>query len=161
MILYYCAKHFTRFFNKKPTAGQIRSLCDFKVLQSISVFSFMKNIRSYSCRLCMAEKSCIVTAKKNSTLINSDSEIYGPCRHRSKFHRFLSTCDCTDEHGECEKGKCPNAMAAHREARKKAKKAEREKAKKAGKKTVELARLRIPLSTIDENSCSQFCGFIR
>ena len=47
-------------------------------------------------------------------------------------------------------------MCAHKEARKKAKKAEREKAKKAGKRTVRVARLRIPLSTIDENNCSQF-----
>lgn len=98
--------------------------------------------------------------KMKYPLINSDTEIYSPCRHKSKFYRFLATCNCTDEHDECEKGKCPTDMCAHKEARKKAKKSEREKAKKEGKKTVRVARLRILLSTIDENSCSQFCGFI-
>ena len=57
------ASHFSRSFNEKPTAGQIRSLCDFKILQSVSVFSFMKNIRSYSCRLYMEEKRWLVKQK--------------------------------------------------------------------------------------------------
>ena len=114
-------RHFTRFFKGKPTAEEIRSLCDFKVLQSVSVFSFLKNIRSYSCRLCMAEKKWIVKTKRKSPLINADSEIYGPCRHLSKPPRFLATCSCTDEHGECENGKCPIGIRIHKEAVKKAK----------------------------------------
>ena len=154
------ARHFSRFFSTKPTAGQIRSLCDFKILESVNVFSFMKNVRSYSCRLCMAEKCWIVKSKQKYSLINSDTEIYGPCRHKSKFHRFLATCDCTDEHGECEKGKCPIAMLRHREARKKAKKAERDKAKKTSEKGRK-RNSRVPLRTLTFDDNVQICRYIR
>ena len=118
----------------------------------------MKNIRSYSCRLCMAEKSWIVKSRTRCSLINSDSEIYGPCRHKSKFHRFLATCDCTDEHGECEKGKCPIAMLKAKKARKAAKKAERE-AKKA--KSAKERKATIPLQTLDMNQNNMICQLIR
>ena len=49
----------------------------------------------------MEEKVEILKAKKNNprTLINENSDIYGPCRHRSKFHRYR----CTDELCESEK----------------------------------------------------------
>ena len=83
------ARHFSRFFTAKPTAGQIRSICDFKIIQSVILFSFSKNIRSYSCKLCMAEKTWLIKGKKQNSLINVDPEIYGPCRHESKFPRFL------------------------------------------------------------------------
>ena len=66
--------------------------CKFKVLKEICPFSFMKNVRTHECRLCLAEKSAIVEARlKGKNLINDNSEIYGPCRHISKFHRFPST----------------------------------------------------------------------
>ena len=121
----------------------------------------MKNIRSYSCRLCMAEKSWIVRSKTKYALINSDTEIYGPCRHKSKFHRFLATCDCTDEHGECEKGKCPTAMLRDKMAKKEAKKAEREKAKIADKNKNKKKKPRAPLRTLTQNSGNQICRLIR
>ena len=98
------AKHFTRHFNENPTYREIRDLCSFKILQTVNPFSFMKNVRSYECRLCLAEKSWIVKMKQAKNIINENSEIYGPCRHRAKFHRFLHSC--TDEsHIGDEKGK--------------------------------------------------------
>lgn len=53
----------------------------------------------------MAEKTW--TVKTKSPLINMDSEIYGTCRHESKFHIFLATCECTDKHWGCENSKYP------------------------------------------------------
>ena len=61
----------------------------------------MKKVRTNECRLCMAEKCEIVTGKmKGVKLLNENFEIYGPCKHRTRFHRFRST----DEHqARCEK----------------------------------------------------------
>ena len=97
----YFAKHKVRHFDSKPTAGQVRDLCTFEIIRTINPFSFMRGIRTYECRLCMEEKVEILKAKKNNprTLINENSDIYGPCRHRTKFHRYL----CTDELCESEK----------------------------------------------------------
>ena len=49
----------------------------------------------------MEEKVEILKAKMDNpgTLINESSDIHGPCRHRSKFHRYLFT----DELCESEK----------------------------------------------------------
>ena len=63
----------------------------------------MKNIRSYSCKLCLAEKTWLVKGKRGKNFINADSEIYGPCRHNAKFHWLLDPS--TDENGKFEKGK--------------------------------------------------------
>ena len=95
------AKHMVRHFDSIPKAGQIRDLCTFEIIRAINPFSFMRGIRTYECRLCMEEKVEILKAKKNNprTLINENSDIYGPCRHRTKFHRYL----CTDELCESEK----------------------------------------------------------
>ena len=94
------AKHFAGHFSTKPTTGQIRELCEFKILSRINPFSFTKGIRTHGCRLCMAEKAALVSEKyKGKNLINDNYEIYGPCRHRSKFHRF----PCTDERNRREK----------------------------------------------------------
>ena len=95
------AKHFVRHFNSQPTAGQIREKCEFKIIRTINPFSFMRGIRTFECRLCMEEKIEIVEAKQNNprNLMNDNSDIYGPCRHRTKFHRFQRT----DELCESEK----------------------------------------------------------
>ena len=49
----------------------------------------------------------IVRTKREANLINENSEIYGPCRHRAKFHRFLDL-SCTDERVKREKGSSAN-----------------------------------------------------
>ena len=112
----------------------------------------------------MAEKKWIVKTKRKSPLINADSEIYGPCRHLSKPPRFLATCSCTDEHGECEKGKCPIAIKIHKEAVKKAKREAREKAKLVKKtskaKKAKPVKPRKPLTTVHMNG-PVLCRLIR
>ena len=153
------ARHFSRYFNSKTTAGQIRSLCDFKVLQSVNLFSFIKNICSYSCRLCMAEKIWIVNSKTKYSLINLDLEIYGPYRHKSKLHWFLDTCNWTYENGECEIGKCPIAMIKVKQAKKEVKTVERE-AKKAKSTKGKKKKAIFPLYTLDQNQNNLFCHLI-
>ena len=96
------AKHFAQHFDSKPTPAEIRAKCDFSVLQQVNPFSFMKRVRTYNCILCLGEKSWIAKKRQKFRIINENSEIYGSCKHRAKFHRFSS---CTDEHGECEKSR--------------------------------------------------------
>lgn len=86
------AKHFVRHFKKKPSAAEVREKCQFRVLKMVNPFSYMKKVRSYECKLCMAEKVTIISRFKEwKRIINANSEIYGPCRHNSRFHRFQST----------------------------------------------------------------------
>ena len=95
------AKHFVRHFISQPKAGQIREVCNLKILYTFNPFSFTRGARTFECRLCMGEKMEILDARKKNAkcLINKNSDIYGPCRHRTKFHRF----PCTDELCESKK----------------------------------------------------------
>ena len=96
------AKHMIQHFTRKPTNEKIRNLCKFQVINSINPFSFTKKARSHDCRLCLAEKSKLVWKRLNKVpLMNANSEIYGPCRHNPRFHRFPKKR--TDELGESEK----------------------------------------------------------
>ena len=52
----------------------------------------------------MQERLAIYKAMKNDKqnkekiLVNSSAELYGVCRHRSKFHRYIKSHNpCTDE----------------------------------------------------------------
>ena len=46
----------------------------------------------------------IVEARlKGKALMNDNSEIYGPCRHISKFHRFPSTDERSSEKGKIDR----------------------------------------------------------
>ena len=59
-------------------------------------------MRTPECKLCMAEKCELVSRlHKGKRVMNANSEIYGPCRHKARFHRFHQS---TDERGEREKG---------------------------------------------------------
>ena len=50
----------------------------------------MKTFGKNSCTLCMRERCFILDSwnQDKSKLINSKSEIFGGCRHRTKFHRL-------------------------------------------------------------------------
>ena len=123
----------------------------------------------------MAEKTWVTKTKRQHALINADSKKYGPCRHESKFPRFLPTfCHCTDEHGECEKGKCPIAIEKFKEEKKrqareakaaaKAKALEAEnpaKAKCKSKKVAPAQPPRKPLRTLQNGNEPILCQFIR
>ena len=53
----------------------------------------MKSFGKRTCVLCMKERLEILKRSKENPeqLINSRGEIYGACRHKTKFHRFKSS----------------------------------------------------------------------
>ena len=94
------ARHFLKHFKKKPSNEDIRKISTHRVLHRVSPFSFCKKAQSYDCSLCMMEKHFLVKRRLDKEKpMNDNSEIYGTCRHRPKFHRFHDT----DERGKREK----------------------------------------------------------
>ena len=61
----------------------------------------MKSFQTVGCTLCMKERIHILKQlqKDPESVINSRHEVYGACRHRTKFHRFHlnSSLSSTDE----------------------------------------------------------------
>ena len=98
------AKHFSQHLyslkdrkeNKQVTANDVRQITRVKVLWQGRAVSCMKTFGKVTCRLCMQERleihKALLTEKKNKTfqLINSAHELYGACRHKTRFHRFES-----------------------------------------------------------------------
>ena len=84
--------HFATHFigRDKITVGQIRPIISVEILWQGNPIGCMKTFSKRTCVLCMRERSFIYdNYKKNKKkLINSRSEIYGGCRHKTKFHRF-------------------------------------------------------------------------
>ena len=59
-----------------------------------NAISCMKSFGRYNCRLCMQERLEIYKASRQDSanseesIINSATESYGACRHKTKFHRY-------------------------------------------------------------------------
>ena len=53
-----------------------------------------KLFRKLNCTLCMKERIQILKYSKRdpNSVINSNSEIYGACRHKPRFHRYRPNC---------------------------------------------------------------------
>ena len=66
----------------------VRSMMKFEVLWKGDTLSCIHNFNSFNCHLCMAEKMEILKANfsERSRTINKCEEIFGTCRHNSKFH---------------------------------------------------------------------------
>ena len=62
-----------------------------EILWKGNIISCVKSIGKRNCELCMKEKMEILNKWETNpnTLINSRSEIFGGCRHKPKFHRYL------------------------------------------------------------------------
>ena len=79
------------------------------ILWEGNAISCMKSFGTLTCRLCMAERLAILDKSRNDkeNLINSCGEIYGACRHKSKFHRYTMNITSTDDGYNPEKsGEC-------------------------------------------------------
>ena len=63
-----------------------------------------KTFGTINCALCMKERLEILKFSKNTPhlLINSSTEFYGACRHKPRFHRYLTT-NCTKIHSTDDK----------------------------------------------------------
>ena len=80
---------------KDVSIGDIRAIVDVDILWKGNPINHMKKFGSINCGLCMRERLAILAAMRedrlNNTnlLINASGELYGTCRHRTRFHRFL------------------------------------------------------------------------
>ena len=104
------AKHFAQHFEEPPKPKEIREVMELNIIKKLNPISVSKSFKKMSCRLCMAERLEILkrTKFKPQTLINSSSEIYGACRHKTKFHRYVKhATPSADELGKSERV-CPS-----------------------------------------------------
>ena len=81
-----------------------------KVIWKGNAISCGKSYGKLNCQLCMNKRIAILNnIRKGKRLnqmlsINSNSEIYGACRHRPKFHRFTCCPPSADEGWSPERG---------------------------------------------------------
>ena len=76
-----------------------------RVLWQGKSISTAKTFGARHCTLCDHERLAILQRLKENPnkLINSCDEIFGSCRHKTKFHRYVSTDSSTDDSTEEEK----------------------------------------------------------
>ena len=90
------AKHFAQHHNNretKLTIGEARKHVSVTILWHGNPISCNKSFGRLSCSLCMKERLKILEYSKENPnyIINSNSEFYGACRHKPKFHRYAKT----------------------------------------------------------------------
>ena len=88
------ARHFGQHYTKgdKPSNPELRKKMKYQILWQGDPISCMKTFGKLNCSLCMRERIEILKAQQlpsSHLLINSNNEIFGACRHKTKFHRFL------------------------------------------------------------------------
>jgi hypothetical protein len=88
------ARHFAKHVMEgevKPTNGDLRKIMKYEILWQANPISAMKTFGKLNCALCMRERVEILRAHQQDelSLINCNLEIFGACRHKTKFHRFL------------------------------------------------------------------------
>ena len=101
------AKHFAEILQnfKNPSPEIQRNGIESKVLWQGNPISAVKTFGSPICVLCNKERLAILkqSREKPNLLINSCSEIYGACRHKPRFHRYISARDSTDDSNRMKK----------------------------------------------------------
>ena len=102
------ASHFAQHFNKGDSVSrsEVRKLLDVEIIWQGKPISCMKTFGKNTCSLCMRERCCILDAcnENPKKLINSKSEIYGGCQHRTRFHRLVrNNTTSTDDGAKPEK----------------------------------------------------------
>ena len=98
------AKHFASHFqkNEKIATKDVRAKVTMGILWKGNPISCSKSFGKLNCSLCMKERLLILKAlgdKKEKRLINSNNELYGACRHKSKFHRYTNTTNSNTDDG--------------------------------------------------------------
>ena len=87
------ALHHTSQRTTKLTIGEARKKVSVSILWQGNPISCNKSFGKLNCSLCMKERILILKySRENPNLvINSNSEFYGACRHKPKFHRYATT----------------------------------------------------------------------
>ena len=96
------AKHFghqLQNFKSTIKPALVRNSYTSKILWQGTSISTVNSFGSPHCQLCNQERLAILKrSKKDPTnLINSCNEIFGACRHVSKFHKYVIADPSTDE----------------------------------------------------------------
>ena len=102
------ANHFASHFEEKNKGKRkqiaikdVRNMVEMSILWGGNLISCNKSFGKLNCYLCMHERISILESirkdkkMKVKSCINNNSELYGSCRHKPKFHRFncLSSAD--------------------------------------------------------------------
>jgi len=86
------ADHFASHFKhtNQVTVGEIREILTVEIVWKGNPIGCMKTLGKKTCALCMRERIAIIDSFRwdRKKLINSNSEIYGACRHKTRFHRL-------------------------------------------------------------------------
>ena len=104
-------KHFATHFNNrtnKLTAGEARKNMNVSIVWYVKPIACNKPFRKLNCSLCMKERLEILRLSNHdpAMIINSFAEFYGACRHKPRFHRYLTNCtphSTDDEHSSSER----------------------------------------------------------
>ena len=101
------AKHFAReLVNFEKINNNLqRNSITCSIIWKGNPISAVKTFGTVNCTLCTKERLEILKLSryKPHLLINSCNEIYGACRHKPRFHRYV-TAQCTDESQRGRKG---------------------------------------------------------
>jgi len=92
------AAHFAKHFedtNVDATKGTVRKMVEAKMLWKGDPIQCMKSFGKNTCALCMQERLEILKRIREEPmkLINSNNELHGACRHKTRFHRFVLSED--------------------------------------------------------------------
>ena len=97
-----CARHFgsqLKLFIKTINPNLVRNTYTSEILWQGSSISTVNSFGTAHCQLCNRERLEILKrSKKNpNNLVNSCNEIFGACRHHTKFHKCVKADTSTDE----------------------------------------------------------------
>jgi hypothetical protein len=87
--------HFTYHCKKgvKPTSDELRKIMKVKIVwQGNAIRSCMKSFGKLNCSSCMVRERIEILRtirQEEWKIINHCNKIYGACRHKTRFHRFL------------------------------------------------------------------------
>ena len=99
--VWYNAARFASHYhpNSRPSIAQIKSMVEISVVWQGNPITCIKGFGKHCCSLCMRERIEILKlARANpGALINGCSEIYGACRHRTRFHKYSIMNTSTDD----------------------------------------------------------------
>ena len=95
----YLLSQYHRNRQTKLTIGEARKNVSVTILRQGNPISCNKSFGKLKCSLCMKERLKILSYSRDNPnlIINSNSEFYGACRHKPKFHRYAKTSPSTDD----------------------------------------------------------------
>jgi len=111
------ADHFASHFQNtnQVTIGEIREIVTVEIVWKGNPIGCMKTFGKKTCALCMRERLAIIDSFRwdRKKLINSNSEIYGACQHKTRFHRLeQNNIPSTDDRRDSPERGCINNTIA-------------------------------------------------